>query len=265
MSGRRWAGSVVVVGFVTVIGSACQPAAPPEPVAEPSVETHDWTYDGDTGPERWGSLNAEFATCATGTEQSPIDLGGAASAVTDAVTFDYHDSSLELVNNGHTVQVSYDAGSTMQVEGERYELEQFHFHGPSEHEVAGREYALEIHFVHQSAAGQLAVVGVFADVGVRHGALAPVLDNLPTEVGLPRAVLDARIAADRILPRNRSAYHYAGSLTTPPCTEGVHWIVLRDALTIDAQQLEQYHAVMHRNDRPVQPPNGRTVATDGVS
>lgn len=263
MSTCRW-GWVGIFGVGVVVGAACQPASPPEPAADAIVETHDWTYDGETGPEHWGQLNSDFSTCGTGVEQSPIDLAAPAGATTAAITFDYRDSALELVNNGHTIQATYDAGSTIEIDGERYELEQFHLHGPSEHTLGGREYALEIHFVHRSAGGQLAVVGALAEVGPRHAGLAPVFDNLPTEPDLPRAVLEARVAADLILPRDRTAFVYAGSLTTPPCTEGVRWIVLQHPVTVDEQQLEQYHAVMHRNDRPVQPLNGRMV-TSGVS
>jgi carbonic anhydrase len=265
MTTRRAAACVVGAGLA-VVCAACGAEAPPEAADGPIAETRAWSYEAETGPDRWGRLTAEFATCATGIEQSPIDLGTTTTATAaPAVSFDYRDSELDLVNTGHTIQVSYDPGSAIQLEGVRYELRQFHFHSPSEHEVGGSEYPLEIHFVHQAADGGLAVVGVFAEVGARNAALAPIFDNLPTTVDLPRTVLETLADANGILPRDRSAYHYAGSLTTPPCTEGVRWLVLRNPVSIDGQQLAQFRAVIARNDRPTQPLNKRTIAIDKIS
>jgi carbonic anhydrase len=263
MTSSRLASRIVGAALAAVAASACGAGAPPESAEEAVTETRDWSYEGETGPARWGQLNADFATCATGSVQSPIALETPAGAAPPKVVFDYRGTGLTLVNNGHTVEVTYEPGSSIQLDGVRYDLRQFHFHGPSEHEVGGQEHPLEIHFVHQAADGGLAVVGALVSVGARHAALAPVFDNLPTTVDVPRTVLEAWIDANEFLPRSRSAYYYTGSLTTPPCTEGVRWIVLRNPISIDEQQLEQYRAVVRRNDRPTQPLNGRAVATDG--
>jgi carbonic anhydrase len=177
------------------------------------------------------------------------------------LTTDYRDSAIELVNNGHTVQASYDAGSGIDLDGQRFALRQFHFHAPSEHTVQGRSFPAEIHFVHESPEGGLVVIGAFVDVGSRNHALAPVLDNLPTTVDLPREVLNARVSAAAILGAAGGSVRYDGSLTTPPCTEGVRWIVLAQALQLDEAQLDQIRGVAHENSRPVQPVQGRPIAS----
>ena len=159
------------------------------------------------------------------------------------------------------VQADYDAGSGIDLDGRRFVLHQFHFHAPSEHTVEGRSFPAEIHFVHDSPAGEVVVIGALVDAGRRNDALAPVLDNLPTTVDLPRAVIDEWVSAAAILGAVGESIRYDGSLTTPPCTEGVRWIVLAEPLQLDEAQIDQIRAVVHENNRPVQPARGRPIAS----
>ncbi len=239
--------------------------APPEPAVPEDTRPSgpvEWGYEADDGPAMWGGLSTDYDVCTTGARQSPIDLSPVAPTELPPLTFDYQDSAIELENNGHTVQANYDPGSGIDLGGQRFVLRQLHFHTPSEHTLEGRSFPAEAHFVHESSAGDLVVVGALLDGGSRSDALAPVLDNLPTTVDLPRAVLDQRVSAGAILGSATESMRYDGSLTTPPCTEGVRWVVLADPIQVDEAQIEQIRAVLHENNRPVQPGNGRTIVGD---
>ena len=221
---------------------------------------HAWTYAGDSGPAHWGDMSAEFATCKLGEHQSPIDITGAAKADLPAIQFDYHDAPLKIVNNGHTIMVTVAPGSSITVGGKRYDLVQFHFHHPSEEKIAGRQYDMVAHLVHKDAAGQLAVVGVLLQGG---GAANPLLDrlwsHLPAKVGEEETVATVSVNAKALLPAERGYYTFDGSLTTPPCSEGVTWFVLKQPLRVSAKEVEKFAAVYPNNARPVQPLNGRSL------
>jgi carbonic anhydrase len=235
--------------------------------AAPGHERH-WSYEtaGDAvGPEGWGSLPGD-ATCATGTTQSPVALSSSSAVPTDKrLSFAYAPTALRVTNNGHTQQVDAGAGSHLELDGESFPLLQLHFHAPSEHTLDGKRYPMELHLVHAGADGRPAVVvGVLIDTGAASGPLAPVFANLPTTKGT--AVPAGRtIDPALILPASRTFLHYGGSLTTPPCSEGVRWFVLKTPITASAQQVEAYVASgLDGTNRPLQPVGERTLYAGGA-
>ena len=222
--------------------------------------TH-WGYEGRRAPEHWGSLDPGFAACSSGREQSPIDLRSAAREALSEIVFEYAPRPLSIQNNGHSIQVDYQAGSGIVLDGIGYGLVQFHFHHRSEHTVAGADFPLELHLVHADAAGALAVVGVFLAEGGANEALAPVWRQLPAEVG-PAALVAGTVDANALLPERRTTWRYRGSLTTPPCSEGVSWLMMTEPVTVSREQIEAFRAIFPVNNRPVQPLNGRRLVTD---
>jgi len=219
-----------------------------------------WGYEGKTGPDHWASLAAEFGTCGTGQNQSPVDLSRIVEAEQPPVTFHYDSTPLTVTNNGHSVQVDYAPGSYIEVGNHRFELKQFHFHSPSEHEVAGHDYPMEGHLVHADEKGNLAVIGVLYEEGGENEVIRSVWDHMPTEAGHEEMIDGVMVNADGLLPEARSFYRYNGSLTTPPCTEGVTWMVMKQPVRVSRQEVEQFHALMGvDNNRPVQPLNARLV------
>lgn len=220
-----------------------------------------WGYDGDIGPEHWGSLDPALAACGTGREQSPIALTGAESAELPEIGFDYRPSPITIRNTGHAIQVDCEGGGGITVEGARYELQQFHFHARSEHTVEGATFPLELHLVHAREDGALAVIGVFLEEGAANQALTPVWSALPATPGPARTVAGA-VDANDLLPEQRTSWRYRGSLTTPPCSEGVSWIVMTQPVSISRNQIAAHNAIFPNNHRPVQPLNGRRLLTD---
>lgn len=218
-----------------------------------------WGYGADDGPAFWGSLDPAFAACALGREQSPIDLAGARRADLAPLAFDYRQSRIAVANTGHTIQVDTDSGSSILLDGARYDLRQFHFHRGSEHLVDGVRLALEMHLVHGGADGATAVVGVLFEDGPANDALAPVWANLPPEPGSARGVA-GELDLATLLPAARTAWRYRGSLTTPPCTEGVAWAVLTETLTMSREQIAAFAALYPCNCRPVQPLGERELS-----
>jgi carbonic anhydrase len=217
-----------------------------------------WTYDGHTGPAHWTGLSGENWACG-GLHQSPIDLADAVPVRT-ALDFDYRPTALNLVNNGHTIQQNVEAGSWLRVGDDVYALKQFHMHTPSEHTVGGKVYDLELHLVHQNEAGQLAVVGVLFERGATNAFLETFWRHLPVTPnerhGDPAVQLDVR----SFLPASGACFAYEGSLTTPPCTEGVRWMVLETPVQLAPSQLDAFRAIYAHNARPVQPRNNRVIS-----
>ncbi len=218
-----------------------------------------WDYDGKEGPEHWGKLHKDFATCGLGHKQSPINITDTVKDKLPAIEFNYQPSPLKIVNNGHTVQVNFIDGSGIKIGADRYALLQFHVHTPSEEQVKGRAYDMVAHLVHKNAAGQLAVVGVLFEKGAGNAALAPVVARLPKNAGPERVHAEISVDAAKLLPADKGYYTFEGSLTTPPCSEGVRWMVLKTPVTASAAQLEAIKAIVHHNARPVQPLHGRVV------
>lgn len=217
-----------------------------------------WGYAGKHGPAHWGDLAPAFALCKTGKKQSPVDLKGAKPGKVDALSFAYKPAPLRVDNNGHALQWNQVPQSKLKVGKDEYTLLQIHFHSPSEHTVDGKAFPLEAHFVHKSAAGKLAVVGVLYTVKAENKALATLWKKIPTEPH-SNAVHKGTLDPTLLLPKNRSSFRYPGSLTTPPCSEGVRWIVLRTPMTISAKQLASFNTAYKGNLRPVLPLNDRTI------
>lgn len=217
-----------------------------------------WSYEGETGPEHWGELSEKFEACSKGKSQSPIDITAAAVGGRGKVEFNYSPSRIKILNNGHAIQVNYDKGSYIKVGGKRYDLLQFHFHAPSEHTVAGKHSDIEMHLVHKSKKGELAVVGVLIDKGEMNGAYKDVWAGLPEKEGKEMA-LKATVNAFELLPAKKIYYSYSGSLTTPPCSENVSWFVMKTPVKLSGDQIKAFTEIMHGDNRPTQPLHGRKV------
>ncbi|GGY11663.1 carbonic anhydrase [Litchfieldella qijiaojingensis] len=216
-----------------------------------------WGYTGDIGPENWIKLSPEYSSCA-GSNQSPINLTGFIDAELEPIAFDYEAKSSEVLNNGHTVQINVLPGDTITVDGIEFELKQFHFHVPSENHIHGESYPMEGHLVHADKDGNLAVVAVMVTEGEANDALAKAWAQMPEEG--ETVALTSDISPLEILPENRDYYRFNGSLTTPPCTEGVRWLVMKQPITASKEQIEEFlHVMHHPNNRPVQAVNARTV------
>lgn len=217
-----------------------------------------WAYSGDEGPEHWGGLSDKFAACSTGKNQSPINISGLIEAELKPISFSYSAASTEILNNGHTIQVNYKSGSKINIDGIDFELKQFHFHAPSENLIDGKSYPLEAHLVHADKDGNLAVIGVMFVEGKENKALAQAWAKMPKKAD-DKQVLTG-VAANDLLPENRDYYRFNGSLTTPPCSEGVRWLVMKNAMTASKSQIEAFTNVMqHPNNRPVQATNARPI------
>jgi carbonic anhydrase len=221
-------------------------------------EAH-WGYGKENGPSQWSELKPEFETCHAGQRQSPIDIASTEKADLPVIDFKYQASPLRIVNNGHTIQVNLPLGSTVTVAGHSYALLQFHLHTPSEEAIHGKHHALVAHFVHKDADGKLAVVALLFDVGKANAALAPVLPKMPPQEGPEATFEGTSVNPAKLLPAKRGYYEFEGSLTTPPCSEGVRWFVLKQPVTLSQQQLDAFRKLFPRNARPTQPLNGRIV------
>jgi carbonic anhydrase len=216
-------------------------------------EVH-WGYEDDGGPREWAGLAPEFAICGEGKAQSPIDIRDATETALVDVEFHYGETANKIVNNGHTIQVDIDAGNYIVYNGISYDLLQFHFHAPSEHTIAGDAAPMEIHFVHKDRnSNNLAVIGVLLNDGdSENEAYAPIIDHMPAEAGAANAAGED-IALTALLPEGRGYYTYQGSLTTPPCSEVVRWLLLDTPVELSARQIAAYRALYDGNARPVQP------------
>lgn len=254
--------------------SSKEPLTPPKPAPAPAkarpevraepkkppLEVH-WTYGGEGAPEHWGELKPEYRQCAVGQRQSPIDIREGIRVDLEPIQFDYRPGAFAVLNNGHTIQVSLAPGNILQVMGRRYELQQFHFHRPSEERINGRSFDMVAHLVHKDADGRLAVVAVLLDRG-RDDRPQPLVqtiwNNLPLEKNDPLpgpGVLDPKL----LLPEDRAYYTYMGSLTTPPCTEGVLWMVMRQPVAVSAEQISIFSRLYPMNARPIQSGAGRLI------
>jgi carbonic anhydrase len=240
------------------VALACALAAFPF-AAYPEEGHHEWDYGAEHGPQHWGAIKSEFASCGSGSAQSPIDIRGAVPSKLDPIRFDYHPTELHIIDNGHTIQVNYGPGSGITVGGRRYELVQFHFHKPSEEKIGGKSYPMVAHLVHKNADGALAVVAVLLKPGAQNGLVQALWTNLPKEKEKESVVAKVKINAAQLLPKSHAYYTFPGSLTTPPCSEGVTWFVLTHPTEISQQEIARFGKVYNGNARPTQPLNGRTI------
>lgn len=239
--------------------SASRPAVKPAK-AEPARHAH-WGYAGDVGPDRWAELSPDNKLCAVGTRQSPIDIREGIAVDLEKIAFDYRPSAFSVLDNGHTVQVNVAPGNGLTVMGRRYELVQFHFHRPSEERVNGKQFDMVAHLVHKDSAGKLAVVAVLLERGADNQPqplLQTVWANLPLEKG-EAVQAQSQIDLTQLLPENRGYFTYMGSLTTPPCSEGVLWMVLRQPVPMTAQQIAVFSRLYPMNARPLQAGSGRLI------
>ena len=241
--------------WIICVGVLATMAAVPSVWA--SEKTH-WTYEGEEGPEHWGELAEEFDMCSKGRNQSPIHLAPDIHADLPELIFDYtNPGNLVEVNTGHAIQENVRPGNYILIKDDRFELKQFHFHSPSEHLVNGKAYSMETHWVHQNKKGDYVVVGLL----FQEGEFNDLLNQLPSF----RAARGEDPFADPVdineLVKGRSDYFlYNGSLTTPPCTEGVKWIVLKQPVIASPEQIQHYHDLLgFDNNRPIQPLNSRLI------
>lgn len=216
-----------------------------------------WGYIGATGPEAWGKLAPEYQACQAGTQQSPIALEQAIKADLAEFALNYQSIPLTILNNGHTVQVNAIAGNTLTLDGEVFELKQFHLHHPSEHTLNGKPFPMEAHFVHANAKQELAVVGVFLQAGAANPVWQTVLSAMPPQPTPAKTIGKTQIDLKQLLPSDRAFFRYFGSLTTPPCSEIVRWVVMETPVTLSQSQIQQFSALFPLNARPVQAMNRR--------
>lgn len=218
-----------------------------------------WGYEGDGAPENWGHLSPEYVMCGSGVNQTPVNIEGALNASLKPLLLTYKSGPLTIVNNGHTVQVNVAGGNTLKLDNKVFELQQFHFHTPSENLINGKAFPLEAHFVYKSQEGELAVMGLMFADGKANKQLEEIWKVMPKEKSEPKA-LAKELNIQALLPKQQKYYRFSGSLTTPPCTEGVRWLVLKEASTISKEQVDQFAAAVHsHNNRPVQPLHGRLI------
>lgn len=234
------------------------PRADAVPVANPSGGEHsEWGYTGPSGPDHWAELSADYAICARGQQESPVDLSGALAARLGRLTIDWQPVPLRVVNNGHTIQVDAPPGSAMNIGGKSYALAQMHIHHPSEHLLNGRRFPLELHFVHRGPDGVFGVVGVFVEQGEANPTLQTILNAMPTVRGATRIVEGRRVDFNALRPRGSAFHRYEGSLTTPPCSETVDWVILDEPINASADQINAFERVYPANARPIQALNRR--------
>ncbi|MEJ2539532.1 MAG: carbonic anhydrase family protein [Gemmatimonadota bacterium] len=266
---------LTLIAVWTAVGS-CAPGEPEAGEPEAGPEDHGpihWGYEADDGPAVWGSMDPEWALCAAGEAQSPIDLTRPSVGELPEVTLDVpSDQEVEVLNqegvvnaldNGHTVQINVGGGETLEVGGKTYSLVQFHFHAPSEHTLDGEHFPMEMHFVHEADDGALAVVGLFVEEGAENPSVASIWERLAAAPGSEATVrIPPEFGQNLFSGESTGAYYYSGSLTTPPCSEGVSWYVRRTPTELSAGQIEAFTAVYDHNNRPVQPLNDRMLQFD---
>jgi carbonic anhydrase len=221
-----------------------------------------WGYSGKERPEFWSDLSEDFATCKTGKNQSPINLMDTEAVGTSGLDgFDvyYRDAKLKLKNNGHTVQMDYPLGSYITINNQRYELLQFHFHTLSEHQLNGFNYPLELQLVHKDAYGNLAIIAILFQEGESNPMLQNIVRKAPKKKTKSKLFSSIKLNPNRFFPAEKEFYKYSGSLTTPPCSQGVYWMVFKQPMQASASQIQRLHNIMGDNNRPVQKLFSRTV------
>ncbi|MFK5949975.1 MAG: carbonic anhydrase family protein [Methylococcales bacterium] len=221
-------------------------------------ESH-WGYTGSVGPEHWSKLSTDNSLCSSGKTQSPINLSGFIDKKLLPIEYNYLDGGYEITNNGHTIQLNFKAGSTINIDKHDYELKQLHFHSPSENTVNGKRYPMEMHLVHADKDKNLAVIALLFEEGRTNNMLFHAWESMPNNVNSKR-ILYSHLNAESLLPDNREYYQFEGSLTTPPCSEGVKWFVIKEIISASKTQIDKFRHIMHHdNNRPLQELNERTV------
>jgi carbonic anhydrase len=230
------------------------------PICAPAsfaAEGAHWGYEGEHGPGRWGDLDAASKACSIGSQQSPIDIRSSIAARLPPLQISWPKKPDMIVNNGHTIQVNADAGNTLTVGKDKYDLLQYHFHHPSEHLIGGKNFPMEVHFVHRNGAGNLAVVGALMTAGRPNAAFGKIVAAMPAKEG--PAINRAAADPNQMLPAKRGYYQYSGSLTTPPCSEVVNWLLLREPIQVAKTDIDAFGKLFPMNARPAQKENRRFV------
>lgn len=217
-----------------------------------------WSYEGDGGPANWAKLDAPNSLCESGLRQSPIDIRDSIRVNLDAIELNYKPQSFSVIDNGHTIQVNLSGGNYLNVSGKTYELVQFHFHRPSEERINGRNAEMVMHLVHKDRDGKLAVLALLIVAGQPNAIVQSVWNNLPLEKNEAAQAI-VKIDVAQLLPKNRDYYTYMGSLTTPPCSEGVLWMVMKEMVELSEEQISIFARLYPMNARPIQKPNGRLI------
>lgn len=219
-----------------------------------------WGYSAEVGPAHWSTLNDKFHMCSEGQEQSPINVTATKDINLPKLSLNYANGSQGIINNGHTVQVNIKSGDTLTINGEAYELKQFHFHTPSENHINGQEFPLEAHFVHATADGKLAVIAVMFKEGSENPTLQKIVKSFPLQKNQEASLEFSKEYLNVVMPMHKEYYHFMGSLTTPPCSEKVNWFVLKTVQTASGAQIAAMHKeIGMNNNRPVQASNGRSI------
>lgn len=278
--------NVFLAGLVVITTVACstkssdqtEEAAATEPTQSQNIASArpvHWGYGGEEGPADWSSLTPVYALCGNGNAQSPIDITSSAGKGAAKWTFDYTTTSLriahtehmdDIIDNGHTIQVSVDEGSTFTFGDKAFSLKQFHFHTPSEHTIDGQHMPMEMHLVHQADDGNLAVVSIlFKEGDTANPNIQQIIDNLPAAKGETNHVEGTNLSLNVHLPKDNAAFHYMGSLTTPPCSENVQWMVMREMATVTPAQVKAMSDRIGPNNRPTQALNDRTIETTDLA
>jgi len=219
-----------------------------------------WGYSGHEGPEYWGSLSSKYSSCDSGQNQSPVNIKNSIGSELTPLQMEYNSDASEIINNGHTIQINYLPGSNLTVNNHKYELKQFHFHTPSENHINDKSYSMEAHFVHANEEGNLAVVAVmFETKNKENETLKEIWALMPEKTGGINKLLP-KLLIDGILPSNKEYYRFNGSLTTPPCSEGVLWLVMKQPISASRGQIQHFgHIIDVPNNRPIQNINTRTI------
>ncbi len=258
----KQARAAAVGGHAMADAPAMRPSVPASEVAHAhgGGEVH-WAYEGDNGPQAWGKLKPDFNTCATGKRQSPINIedGATLQGPAEPVQFAYAPSNGTVVNNGHTIQVDVQGENAITIRGSTYRLLQFHFHTPSEEQINFKRFPMVAHLVHKNNEGQLAVVAVLLDEGAASPFIDKVWTYMPLDSGDRVRMPVGLLNLNELLPTDQRYYQFMGSLTTPPCSEGVLWMVLKKPVTLSKGQFKLFTQLYPNNARPVQALNGRPV------
>jgi carbonic anhydrase len=233
---------------LSVLGTAANAQSEPQ-----------WSYKGEDNPVKWGKLAAAFATCSVGKKQSPINITKPKATDLPALQFHYSTVLLNIIDDGHTIRVNYPAGSTLKVGDKTYTLKQFHFHHPSEEQINGKGYDMVAHLVHADDEGHLAVVAVLLQSGASNVFLDSLWKNFPAEKEKSIENASVTVNVADLLPSDHAYFTFLGSLTTPPCSEGVTWYVLKTPVQLSSEQVAAFAKVYPMNARPIQPLNGREL------
>ena len=271
---------IIFLGIGVAVMSSCNSKTTEAPIADSvstvpvSARPAHWGYSAEDGPTAWATLSPVYALCREGKGQSPINIvktdtkGGVnwkLNYKTSSLRIAHNEHMDDIIDNGHTIQVTVDEGSTFSFGDKTYSLKQFHFHTPSEHTIDGKNMPMEMHMVHQDSDGSLAVVSVLFEEGkVANENFSKIISNLPNAKGETKHITDANLELKVHLPKDNYAYHYVGSLTTPPCSENVQWLVLRDKVSLTAEQINAFSSRIGPNNRPTQSLNDRTVKIDDL-